>query len=500
MEILPNHRRTITPGEGISTKRSYGHDLRHSAESSSALRQTTSITQFHQARSSAVETLPDNSDAATDGRLSDNISHMRETKKRRINQRVKTRPKLLWSKDETNALIRGVEICGFGKWKNILAHPGLTFSAERTAVDLKDRYRTCLANGWASNMSKPSPASKQARTSSSRSGLHFLTPLTSDSTTFGNDQLQDKKASVYPCQNSNYNLRRAAPQASEALLSKSGPNQTHDPYTAARRTAQAVAKPNKTRKPKNLWTPEEDHRLFGGYKKYGFQWSVMAKDESIGLSHRHYNALKDRFRLKFPEIYMGSSLSLKKELINGSGKVHWSLRKLRSHYKGMDASQVPHVELDLNDTEAEEEPEATFSDGEEGDDDDDDDDEASEEEGSDVEQAEDYEIGNSFLDDPVLGVFPDDENYDENEDGDYCEDFEDFQLLNDIQHMPYDHSLGSIWPGDNEMHGSDNGTQEAIIGGDIFECDPSFDNLDEASPAKPQLWEELATKPIFDFE
>ena len=54
-------------------------------------------------------------------------------------KRVTLRPRRKWTEVETQYLLDGVAIFGPGKWKKILSHPELKFSAERTTVDLKDR-------------------------------------------------------------------------------------------------------------------------------------------------------------------------------------------------------------------------------------------------------------------------------------------------------------------------------------------------------------------------
>ena len=54
-------------------------------------------------------------------------------------KRVYLRGRRPWTAEETDDLLRGVRICGVGKWKNILRHEGFRFHPDRTAVDLKDR-------------------------------------------------------------------------------------------------------------------------------------------------------------------------------------------------------------------------------------------------------------------------------------------------------------------------------------------------------------------------
>ena len=54
-------------------------------------------------------------------------------------KRIYLRPRMKWSEDETDQLLRGVAIYGVGKWKKILQHPEFSFRSGRTPVDLKDR-------------------------------------------------------------------------------------------------------------------------------------------------------------------------------------------------------------------------------------------------------------------------------------------------------------------------------------------------------------------------
>ncbi len=54
-------------------------------------------------------------------------------------RRVYLRPRMKWTEEETDQLLKGVAIYGVGKWKKILLHPEFSFQNGRTPVDLKDR-------------------------------------------------------------------------------------------------------------------------------------------------------------------------------------------------------------------------------------------------------------------------------------------------------------------------------------------------------------------------
>ncbi|KAF9039969.1 hypothetical protein BJ165DRAFT_1416421 [Panaeolus papilionaceus] len=57
------------------------------------------------------------------------------------------KPRKKWTEEETNELIRGCQKHGVGNWKTILQDKSLKF-CERTAVDLKDRFRTRFPDAY----------------------------------------------------------------------------------------------------------------------------------------------------------------------------------------------------------------------------------------------------------------------------------------------------------------------------------------------------------------
>ena len=57
------------------------------------------------------------------------------------------------------------------------------------------------------------------------------------------------------------------------------------------------------RAPYRGWTDEEDIELDKGFKKYGFQWQLMAQDDSLHFVNRSAHQIRDRFRRRHPEKY-----------------------------------------------------------------------------------------------------------------------------------------------------------------------------------------------------
>ena len=67
-----------------------------------------------------------------------------------------------------------------------------------------------------------------------------------------------------------------------------------------------VAGSMERKQPLPRWTAWEDANLSKGYQMYGFQWTAMTKDPTLDLGHRTGPQVRDRFRLKFPVHYNAS--------------------------------------------------------------------------------------------------------------------------------------------------------------------------------------------------
>ena len=311
------------------------------------------------------------------------------------------------------------------------------------------------------------------------------------------------------------------------------------------------------RKQKQAWTRKEDGLLWAGYKKHGFKWRAIAKDDSIGLTHRRCTAIRDRFRLMLPSLYM-DNVNIKSEAGgDGKRKIHWSLRKL----VGRELDGPDPVLLALSEEgPGEEEGEATFTDqeDEDGDGDGDEDDGNEEEEdeargetnaaacvngllcnGDGTQQFEDinYNLDSLNLDfsasEPLLQRFFNDEDfelgYDEEADEDYFDDgmmenngFPGFPFLPEFGENPPDFS--ELWNDNDEdrrEEDSEEGSEDAELGlkngfedyledsdgrgsnepENGYDYDRAHDNS-RGGPmtAAPLLWEEMATRPILDLE
>jgi Myb-like DNA-binding domain len=71
---------------------------------------------------------------------------------------------------------------------------------------------------------------------------------------------------------------------------------------AARQAAPAFNKAK--RKDRIAFTKAEDENLLIGFGRHRGKWSLIQKDDSLGLKHRRSTDLRDRFRNAFPEQYI----------------------------------------------------------------------------------------------------------------------------------------------------------------------------------------------------
>ena len=89
----------------------------------------------------------------------------------------------------------------------------------------------------------------------------------------------------------------------EPRLSPTGSRQLRDIESGEQeaRLPQPNEPPHRTLPPR--WSKEEDASLAMGYQKHGFKWTAITRDPELNLSHRIGSQVRDRFRLKFSDLY-----------------------------------------------------------------------------------------------------------------------------------------------------------------------------------------------------
>ncbi|KAK3217605.1 hypothetical protein GRF29_1g3641102 [Pseudopithomyces chartarum] len=193
-----------------------------------------------------------------------------------------------WSDEETKDLLVGVSKFGIGSWKKILQCPDYTFH-HRSAVDLKDRFRTCC----------PGEGLKP-RKSKRKSNAHEVTSpdatsLPTPTSTSGSD---DPTAPETPNPTSTSRKNRGdSHRKGPAELREMG---IHSAFT---RTVH--------RRERRTFTEQDDENLLKGFNKYGSAWHLIRGDVELGFSARQPTDLRDRFRIRYPERFAKAGYKLK---------------------------------------------------------------------------------------------------------------------------------------------------------------------------------------------
>lgn len=167
-----------------------------------------------------------------------------------------------WSDKETKDLFRGIQKHGLGNWKVILDDKEFEFD-NRTAANLKDRFRTCYPGGLpVENAVTPlsPPLSKEKRKSSE---LH-------------DPRVAATKETSPPCPQSALNV------ADGTIC---GP---------LKRSQRRQRRP---------FTARDDWEILEGIRRYGPAWAKIQRHLTFHLSCRQPMDLRDRIRNRFPDLY-----------------------------------------------------------------------------------------------------------------------------------------------------------------------------------------------------
>ncbi|KAF2163140.1 hypothetical protein M409DRAFT_68751 [Zasmidium cellare ATCC 36951] len=173
----------------------------------------------------------------------------------------KARQRRKWSDQETEDLLKGVANFGIGSWTKILNCEEYSFN-QRTALDLKDRFRVCCPSSYKSL--------KALKASSS------------------GDPGAQAKQSAKP------KTTTKGPPREEISPSKLKELGINEPFV------------NVGRRNRHEYTTAEDEALLQGFKKHGNAWSTIRKDPDFGFSGRRAADLRDRFRTRYPVEYSKS--------------------------------------------------------------------------------------------------------------------------------------------------------------------------------------------------
>lgn len=200
-----------------------------------------------------------------------------------------------WSEQETKDLLLGVSRFGIGSWKKILQCPDFAFN-QRTAVDLKDRFRTCCP-GEGLKARKP----KRKGDASDESSQTTPAPSTTSSMSSNPDSVAQETLEMVSSlrKSRGDNLRR-----DRADTHRKGPAELREMGIHG-----SFARNN--RRERRAFTEQDDENLLKGYEKYASSWHLMRDDKDLGFSSRQPTDLRDRFRIRYPEIFAKAGYKLK---------------------------------------------------------------------------------------------------------------------------------------------------------------------------------------------
>ncbi|TPX13965.1 uncharacterized protein E0L32_005665 [Thyridium curvatum] len=203
-------------------------------------------------------------------------------------KRRAAKPRRKWSEEETNHLLLGVSKHGVGKWTTILEDPNYKFN-ERTAGDLKDRFRTCCPNELRTK--RGNKESHLPIEPDLEPPLRTKTSLQLENILVDADDPDSAKANPGAQQESDAAPKQKKSRAHRKKLEDLEELGIRGPFKTSHR---------RVRKP---FSEQDDKDILDGLEHYGPAWTKIQRDPRFGLSGRQPTDLRDRVRNKYPETY-----------------------------------------------------------------------------------------------------------------------------------------------------------------------------------------------------
>ncbi|KAF5022153.1 hypothetical protein F66182_5803 [Fusarium sp. NRRL 66182] len=197
-----------------------------------------------------------------------------------------TKPRRKWSEEETNHLLLGVNRHGVGKWTSILEDTDFKFN-DRTAGDLKDRFRTCCPDELRkSNKSfdLDSPLCS-GRKQKGKTDVHLEKILIDGNTAPAKDttSISQQDIDTTPKQKRSRAHRKKMEDLAELGI--------RGPFKKSHR---------RERRP---FTEQDDSEILQGLEIHGPAWTKIQRDPRFHLSSRQPTDLRDRVRNKYASVY-----------------------------------------------------------------------------------------------------------------------------------------------------------------------------------------------------
>jgi hypothetical protein len=205
-------------------------------------------------------------------------------------KRRAAKPRRKWSEEETNHLLLGVSRHGVGKWTNILEDPDFRFN-DRTAGDLKDRFRTCCPDELRSASGGKLSVLDRAAETNIDPRLRAKTALLLENILIEPDEPPEREKAASSQQDSDSGPKQKRSRAHRKKIEDLENLGIRGPFKKSHR------------RERRLFTEQDDKEILEGLDLYGPAWTKIQRDPRFNLSSRQPTDLRDSVRNKYPEIY-----------------------------------------------------------------------------------------------------------------------------------------------------------------------------------------------------
>ncbi|KAI1366610.1 hypothetical protein F5Y08DRAFT_122856 [Xylaria arbuscula] len=201
-------------------------------------------------------------------------------------KRRAAKPRRKWSEEETNHLLLGVDKHGVGRWTDILDDPGYKFN-DRSAGDLKDRFRTCCpeelrrSTGAKSDGSEPPTLPRNEKKPKKGIMSENILNDTEDDDDYEKGWPGQNDLESAPKQRKSRAHRKKLEDLAELGIK--------GPFKKSQR---------RERRP---FSEQDDREILEGFEMYGPHWTKIQRDPRFNLSTRQPTDLRDRLRNKYPD-------------------------------------------------------------------------------------------------------------------------------------------------------------------------------------------------------
>ncbi|KAK8132717.1 MYB DNA-binding domain containing protein [Apiospora kogelbergensis] len=203
-------------------------------------------------------------------------------------KRRAAKPRRKWSEEETNHLLLGVSKHGVGRWTDILEDSEYKFN-DRSAGDLKDRFRTCCP--------------EELRAGTKRKERAYLDrPQVLASKPKPKKGLMSENILNEPEENVETELAYPVQNDEDDTIPKQRKSRAHRKKLEDLRELGIKGPFKKSqRRGRRPFSEQDDREILQGFERYGPQWTKIQRDPQFNLSTRQPTDLRDRMRNKYPE-------------------------------------------------------------------------------------------------------------------------------------------------------------------------------------------------------